>query len=306
MVFVQSFFLHSRKFFIGNPSFHFLVKNKCRSFCGGNVKRLEDEGVETIPGIVTEFKLKYLFLFCIGVDVFEEQFIILGPPFRLFDSKLITVIPLGNICVDSFLKPLDGLSQLFRVLADLVTENVQELDVVLILIAFDHSIFDDWNLLHSNIEENIFFSENLEQKISVMRDGFSTKRNDVPIGPFLFVKGAFGNEIALGNEEHECQNIQNLVLLIRYHSAGKFIVEANWPQRTLEDVPRFVDYFFIANSVEVDVKAGQLLEGSIELIEFMILMVRLNIISHDLDSAGHNFIPTESMADKNFGKKLEP
>lgn len=78
----------------------------------------------------------------------------------------------GNIGVNGFHEDRHPLADFVLVLHVLVTEDVQELHVVPELITLDDvTTTDHWDLLHSDVQEQVLLTENLHCEETVEGDG---------------------------------------------------------------------------------------------------------------------------------------
>ena len=107
------------------------------------------------------------------------------------------MIPLRHIITDFSLESFNSISKFSRVFANLISYQVQNLDIILILISFNNSSFNYWDLLNTDLHDHVLFSENFHNEESVVRDCPALNWHHIAVFALTSLKGIATDKDAL-------------------------------------------------------------------------------------------------------------
>lgn len=147
------------------PSLKPLVVYDCVLFCIRDVVGLEGDGQKLMDVLVGERCIIVLVAASILIEILLEEVklfeLIFGEGFPV-DFYLITVVLLGSIVEDLSGEVVHPLIKFGLVLHVHIAEDVQEVHVLRELIPADHSVLDDRDLLHPDVDEQVPLAHQLQ------------------------------------------------------------------------------------------------------------------------------------------------
>lgn len=249
------------------PSLEPLVVDDCVLFRIRDVVGLEGDGQKLLDVLFGERCIVVLITASILIEILLEEvklFVLIFTEDFPVDFNLITVVLLGRIVEDLSGEVVHPLFKFGLVLHVHIAEDVQEVHVLRELIPADHSVFDDRDLLHPDVDEQVPLAHQLHGQEAVERDALSRKGTH-SAGLGAWAHRPRGCAIDL---RHDVDHLIGVGVGAKL--AHEFVVEADGPKRLGEELEGLEDDLLAFDHEEVDL---EVLEEREVLVELVLLVV---------------------------------